>query len=123
MKTSKIVQLNNEFTQRANTLKRYQETDQYRRNRVLGWVLVVAMLVFILPAYSLVSNYMRLQEKEARMVQLTETYQELTRRAKEEKELAKNLKDTTYVEKYARAKYYYSKDGEMIFPLPDLVPK
>lgn len=123
MKTSKIVQLNNDFTQRANSLKRYQETDHYRRNRLMGWVLVVTMLVFILPVYNLVSNYVKLQEKEAKMVQLTETYEELTRRAKEEKELAKNLKETSYVEKYARAKYYYSRDGEMIFPLPDLVPK
>lgn len=123
MKTSKVVQLNNDFIQKSNTLKRSQETEHYRRNRMMGWILVVTMLVFILPAYSLVSNYVNLREKETRLVELKLTYDDLAYRTKEEKELAKNLKETSYVEKYVRAKYYYSKDGEMIFPLPELVPK
>ena len=40
-----------------------------------------------------------------------------------EKLLAKRLQDNTYVEKYARAKYYLSRSGETIFPLPNLIPK
>lgn len=122
-KTPKIVQLNNDFIKEVNTKRRNEETDQHRRNRLIGWVLVVSMLFFILPTFNLVSNYIKLQEKKAKIATLTKEYQDLSNRAIEQKELAKNLKKTSYVEKYARAKYYYSKEGEYIYPLPDLVPK
>ncbi|HHJ7957451.1 TPA: septum formation initiator family protein, partial [Streptococcus pyogenes] len=50
-------------------------------------------------------------------------YNELSKRTKKEKQLAERLKDDNFVKKYARAKYYLSREGEMIYPIPGLLPK
>ena len=35
----------------------------------------------------------------------------------------KKLKDDDYATKYARAKYSFSKDGEYVYTIPDLLPQ
>lgn len=45
------------------------------------------------------------------------------RALKLKKKLAKQLKDDDFVKKYARAKYYLSQEGEVIYPIPGLLPK
>lgn len=62
-------------------------------------------------------------------VQISQKYQEKTRLAdeilslKEEEEILKvdveRLQDPDYVARYAREKYMYSKDGEIILRLPE----
>lgn len=39
------------------------------------------------------------------------------------KKLAEQLKNDDFVKKYARAKYYLSREGEVIYPVPGLLPK
>ena len=40
-----------------------------------------------------------------------------------QKAFANKLKDEEYAAKYARAKYYYSKQGEYIYTIPGLLPQ
>ncbi|HEQ4266217.1 TPA: septum formation initiator family protein, partial [Streptococcus pyogenes] len=51
---------------------------------------------------------------------LKKEYNELSKSTKKEKQLAERLKDDNFVKKYARAKYYLSREGEMIYPIPGL---
>ncbi len=123
MKKPNIVQLNNQFINDENLKKHYEEEEVRKRNRFIGWILVVTMLLFILPTYNLVRSYVTLQERKEQVVSLQKDYDELVAETDAEKLLAKRLQDNTYVEKYARAKYYLSRSGETIFPLPNLIPK
>lgn len=123
MSKPNVVQLNNQYINDENLKKRYEAEELRRKNRLMGWVLIFVMLLFILPTYNLVKSYRTLQERRQEVVKLTKDYQTLTNRTENQKLLAKQLKNPDYVQKYARAKYYFSKTGEMISPLPDLLPK
>ncbi|HEO3709363.1 TPA: septum formation initiator family protein [Streptococcus agalactiae] len=123
MSKPNVVQLNNQYINDENLKKRYEAEELRRKNRLMGWVLIFVMLLFILPTYNLVKSYRTLQERRQEVVKLTKDYQTLTNRTENQKLLAKQLKNPDYVQKYARAKYYFSKNGEMIYPLPDLLPK
>ncbi|HGH7834609.1 TPA: septum formation initiator family protein [Streptococcus agalactiae] len=123
MSKPNVVQLNNQYINDENLKKRYEAEELRRKNRLMGWVLIFVMLLFILPTYNLVKSYRTLQERRQEVVKLTKDYQTLTNRTENQKLLAKQLKNPDYVQKYARAKCYFSKTGEMIYPLPDLLPK
>ncbi|HFH8252572.1 TPA: septum formation initiator family protein [Streptococcus agalactiae] len=123
MSKPNVVQLNNQYINDENLKKRYEAEELRRKNRLMGWVLIFVMLLFILPTYNLVKSYRTLQERRQEVVKLTKDYQTLTNRTENQKLLAKQLKNPDYVQKYARAKYYFSKTGEMIYLLPDLLPK
>ncbi|MGV3354353.1 FtsB family cell division protein [Streptococcus orisratti] len=123
MKKPNIVQLNNQYITDENLKKRYREEENLKKNRFMGTVLVFVMLLFILPAYNLVSSYRNLQERKDEVVKLTKEYQSLTKETQQEKLLVEQLKNEDYVEKYARAKYYLARQGETIYPVPSLLPK
>ena len=109
-----IVQLNNQYIQDENQRRRYLEEERRKKNRFMGWVLILVMLLFILPTYNLVQSYQTLLERRQKLVELEEEYQE---------NLSKRLKDDDYAAKYARAKYFYAKEGETIYNIPDLLPQ
>ena len=56
MEKPNIVQLNNQYINDENTKKRYVEEENRKRNRFMGWILIVVMLLFILPTYNLVKS-------------------------------------------------------------------
>ena len=60
-----------------------------------------------------VDQYSNLQEK----------YQTLSEEKVYQSDIAAKLKDDSYAAKYARAKYSFSKEGEYIYTIPDLLPQ
>lgn len=123
MKKPKIVQINNQFIQDEGLKQRYQAEETKERNRFLGMTMVLIVLLFILPTYNMMANFIKLQEKKAEIVTLQKAYAELEGETAKQQELARRLQNDEYVEKYARAKYYYSLEGEVVYLLPDLLPK
>lgn len=122
-KKSRVVQLNNQYIQDELMRQRYEEDELKKRHRFLGLAMVLMVLLFILPTYNMVVNYIRLTERKAEIKVLEEEYKAIAAKTEEQEYLAKRLQDETYVEKYARAKYYYSLEGEVVYLLPDLLPK
>ena len=118
-----IVQLNNQYIQDENQRRRYLEEERRKKNRFMGWVLILVMLLFILPTYNLVQSYQTLLERRQKLVELEEKYDELSREKEYQENLSKRLKDDDYAAKYARAKYFYAKEGETINNIPDLLPQ
>lgn len=118
-----IVQLNNQYIQDENQRLRYLEEERRKKNRFMGWVLILVMLLFILPTYNLVQSYQTLLERRQKLVELEEKYDELSREKEYQENLSKRLKDDDYAAKYARAKYFYAKEGETIYNIPDLLPQ
>ena len=118
-----IVQLNNQYIQDENQRRRYLEEERRKKNRFMGWVLILLMLLFILPTYNLVQSYQTLLERRQKLVELQEKYDELSKEKEYQENLSKRLKDDDYAAKYARAKYFYAKEGETIYNIPDLLPQ
>ncbi|HFS5270863.1 FtsB family cell division protein [Streptococcus pyogenes] len=123
MKKPSIVQLNNHYIKKENLKKNFEEEESQKRNRFMGWILVSMMFLFILPTYNLVKSYVDFEKQNQQVVKLKKEYNELSKSTKKEKQLAERLKDDNFVKKYARAKYYLSREGEMIYPIPGLLPK
>lgn len=123
MKKPSIVQLNNQYIHSEKLKKRFEEEEDKKRNRFIGWILVVMMFLFILPTYNLVKSYVGLQEQNQQIIKLKREYKALEKSTKKEQSFAKQLKNDDYVRKYARAKYYLSREGEKIYPIPGLLPK
>ncbi|HES1993497.1 TPA: septum formation initiator family protein [Streptococcus pyogenes] len=123
MKKPSIVQLNNHYIKKENLKKKFEEEESQKRNRFMGCILVSMMFLFILPTYNLVKSYVDFEKQNQQVVKLKKEYNELSKRTKKEKQLAERLKDDNFVKKYARAKYYLSREGEMIYPIPGLLPK
>lgn len=123
MKKPSIVQLNNHYIKKENLKKKFEEEESQKRNRFMGWILVSMMFLFILPTYNLVKSYVDFEKQNQQVVKLKKEYNELSKSTKKEKQLAERLKYDNFVKKYARAKYYLSREGEMIYPIPGLLPK
>ncbi|HHD5814542.1 TPA: septum formation initiator family protein [Streptococcus pyogenes] len=123
MKKPSIVQLNNHYIKKENLKKKFEEEESQKRNRFMGWILVSMMFLFILPTYNLVKSYVDFEKQNQQVVKLKKEYNELSKSTKKAKQLAERLKDDNFVKKYARAKYYLSREGEMIYPIPGLLPK
>lgn len=99
-----------------------EDADIRRRHRFIATIMIFVILLFMIPTYQLVASYNNLQEKKATITQLEKDKATLASQTKAEETLASQLNDTAFVEKYARAKYYYSKSGESIYPVPSLLP-
>ena len=118
-----IVQLNNQYIQDEAQRRRYLEAERRKKNRFMGWVLILVILLFILPMYNLVQSYQTLLERREKLVELQKKYDELSKEKDYQANLAKRLKDDDYAAKYARSKYFYAKEGETIYNIPDLLPQ
>ena len=118
-----IVQLNNQYIQDEIQRRRYLEEERRKKNRFMCWVLILVMLLFILQTYNLVQSYQTLLERRQKLVELQEKYDELSKEKEYQENLSKRLKDDDYAAKYARAKYFYAKEGETIYNIPDLLPQ
>ncbi|MGT2911965.1 FtsB family cell division protein [Streptococcus cameli] len=123
MRKSKILQLNNSYIQDEASKRRQMEYEVKQKNRFMALILVLVMFLFILPTYNLVESYNTLKQKEEQLVELEAKYDELSRQERIQSSLLTKLKDEEYIKKYIRAKYQYSKDGEMIYNIPGLLPK
>lgn len=123
MKKPSIVQLNNHYINEETLKKRFEEEEIQKRNRFMGWILVSMMFLFILPTYNLVKSYVDFEKQNQQVIKLQKEYEALEKNTKSEKKLAEQLKNDDFVKKYARAKYYLSREGEVIYPVPGLLPK
>lgn len=83
----------------------------------MGWILVSMMFLFILPTYNLVKSYVDFEKQNQQVIKLQKEYEALEKNTKSEKKLAEQLKNDDFVKKYARAKYYLSREGEVIYPV------
>jgi len=118
-----IVQMNNKYIKDEDQRKRFLEEERKKRNRFMGLVLILVILLFILPTYNLAQSYDQLLQRRQQLTELKEQYQTLSDEKDKESAFAAKLKDEDYVAKYARAKYYYSKKREAIYTIPDLLPR
>ena len=80
-------------------------------------VLCVAIIAFF--AYSTLSYCKEIYDKYKEKTVLEKKLAALKKKEKELKLDASKLQNPDYVARYAREKYYYSKDGEYIIKIPE----
>lgn len=115
----KIVRLNNEYT--TQQLNQMQEvTHKNPKRRYLAMILIVIILVMMLPTINLIKSYQVLQSRRTLKIKSEKQSAQLDRQLAIKKANIDKLQDPTFIEKYARAKYLYSKDGEKVFPISEL---
>ena len=87
-----------------------------KRIVVFGFVSLIVILGVSISVYKIIhqimDKYKEANELEEKMADLQEKEEELN------KEINK-LQDKDYLARYAREKYFYSKDGELIIRIPN----
>lgn len=123
MDKTNIFQLHNSYiNEELEKREQYQEQHQ-KRNRFMGIVLLLVVFLLTLPTYNLVASYHQLRDYQGQLKEMKKDYQSLSQQEKEEAALVKKLQDNDFALKYVRAKYQFSKEGEFVYNIPNLLPK
>ena len=88
-----------------------------RRRLLLLIVLFLGLLSYV--SINLFRVWLQVIDNNSTIASLTSQYDELMEQEKQLKSDVSKLQDPNYVARYAREKYLYSKDGELIIRLPD----
>ncbi|MFC6346489.1 FtsB family cell division protein [Vagococcus carniphilus] len=101
------------------TMQKDQKKIIFRRRR-LGIMFAAALIMFSLIGFNLFRNSQHLLTLQASRQEIEKESKKTAKAKKDLKREVDLLNDTEYVEKIARAKYFYSKEGEQVYSIPDL---
>ncbi|MDT2815266.1 FtsB family cell division protein [Vagococcus carniphilus] len=101
------------------TMQKDQKKIIFRRRR-LGIMFAAALIMFSLIGFNLFRNSQHLLTLQASRQEVEKENKKTAKAKKDLKREVDLLNDTEYVEKIARAKYFYSKEGEQVYSIPDL---
>lgn len=112
--------LDNEYAQQHYAVQAKKRREIIFRRRRLAVFFSLAAVIFVSIGISLYNDSLRLQNLE-RYKEETIAEQQVVKENKAalEKEVAL-LQDEDYVAKIARERFLYSKEGELVFPLPGM---
>lgn len=99
--------------------QREQKQMLYKRRR-LTLMFVVAFVLFTFMGINLFRNGQHLLSLQQNHKEVKKEYADVETTKKDLEDEVKLLKDPEYVEKFARAKYFYSKEGEQVYSIPEL---
>ena len=86
------------------------------RVTILGISLIITSIVFVTTGFSYVSQIIKTKQE---IKELNITYNEKLETEEELKDEINKLKDPEYMARYAREKFLYSKDDEIIIKIVD----
>lgn len=88
------------------------------RRRFVIFFLVYTFIAIIL-IHNIGSSFIQIYEKNKEKKEFLEKLSELKDKEEELKETVNKLQNPDYIARYAREKYLYSKDGEIIIRIPE----
>lgn len=89
------------------------------RRRRLGAVFIAALAIFVFVGIQLFRDYQRMQNLEEIKQEAISDHKIVDENVKSLKHEVSLLNDEDYVTKLARSRFFYSKDGEKVYPLPE----
>lgn len=119
--TSKIASLDTPYAKEQYRKFQKQHRQLIFKRRRLAALFAIAAFVFIIMGVQIFNEQRHLSELNEIKVKTVAESAKVDNRVADLKNDVKLLKDDNYVAKLARSRYYYSKDGELIFVLPDPV--
>ncbi|MBR7554310.1 septum formation initiator family protein [Allobacillus sp. GCM10007491] len=121
-KRNNIAKINSTYAKQQE-----KQMAQKSREKTLLFRRLIAFVVLFLLIGGLMTTYhfqqrAQMQEKQTEYEQLNEQMEQYTNRNQALKEEVEKLSDIDYLLQIARKDYFFSKDGEIIFKLPDEEP-
>lgn len=118
--TVNVSNIGNEYTkEQLQQYNREKKQIIFKRRR-LAVIFAIALLFFVLSGFNLISGYRHIGKLKDEKVTALREKDELD---KKEKTLQYNvdlLKDDEYLQKVARQKYFYTKEGELVYSIPQV---
>ena len=90
---------------------------QAKKRLVLEIVLFLGLLAFL--SFTMFKVWLQIMDNKSNLVALNEKYEKLLEEEKQLKSDVNKLQDPDYVARYAREKYLYTRDGELIIRMPE----
>lgn len=118
-KQQNITQINNNYTH-EKTLEKQQLTVLNRNARRRKTALAIIAASILLPlGYNVASNAHQINQVDEQIAEAKAEKKELEKENQRLNVQVGLLQDDEYVAKLARSRYYFSKDKEIIFSLPE----
>ncbi|AZP03839.1 FtsB family cell division protein [Jeotgalibaca ciconiae] len=114
-----ITPIKNDYTQEQTLKKKINRSIQQKARRRMIVILLAGMLIIVPLAANIINNLFEIQTMGEKISQAKETNQTLEEENQDLKVQVGLLQDEEYIAKLARSRYYLSKDGEIIFSLPE----
>lgn len=118
-KTQNITQIKNTYTQEQTLKKQISTNLQRKARRRLLAIMIVGLLMVVPLGINVVKNLFEIRSLDGKIAETKEINVTLAEENQNLKVQVGLLQDDEYVAKIARSRYYLSKDGELIFSLPE----
>ncbi|QII81550.1 septum formation initiator family protein [Jeotgalibaca arthritidis] len=118
-KTQNITQIKNTYTQEQTLKKQISTNLQRKARRRLLAIMIVGLLMVVPLGINVVKNLFEIRSLDGKIAETKEINVTLAEENQNLKVQVGLLQDDEYVAKLARSRYYLSKDGELIFSLPE----
>ena len=115
---SKVQRLDNDYTKEQYAKYTQQHRQIIFRRRRLLVLFVIAFFVFASMGISLFNDYLHLRQLDEVKAETVVKEKAVNQKVADLTREVGLLKDDDYVAKVARSRFLYSKEGELIFPLP-----
>lgn len=119
-KKNKIAALNNEYTKEQYAEYQKQQKQLIFKRRRLAVIFLIGIVIFSISAFELMKDYNELNSFKEQKSEVVAESAEMDKKLEKLEQDVALLKDNNYIAKLARARYYVSKEGEQIYPVPDL---
>lgn len=117
--TNKVAALDTEYAKKQYAEFQKQHRRLIYRRRRLAILAVVALIFFCFVGFQLFSEHQRLDKLMTIKAETNTNLKKTDNKVASLKRDVALLNDKEYVLKEARSRFYYSKDGELIFALPE----
>lgn len=115
-----IASIGNQYTkEQIQEFNKAQKRVIFRRRR-LAVVFAVAIVFFVLSGFNLFRSYQHINSLKAEKVAAEVQQAELNQRVVALEYDVKLLEDEEYLQKLARQKYFYTKEGELVYNIPQI---
>lgn len=117
--TEKIAALDTPYAKEQYRKFQKQHRQLIFKRRRLAALFAIAAVVFIIMGVQIFNEQRHLSELKDIKVKTVAESAKVTNQVADLEQDVKLLKDDDYVAKLARSRFYYSKDGELVFVLPE----
>lgn len=116
----KVASINNQFTkEQIQQFQQDQKRTIYRRRR-LAVVFAIASVFFVISILNFYKSYQEISQLKQEKIAAEAQQKELDEKIVGLEYEVELLGDQEYLQKLARQKYYYTKEGELVFSIPQL---
>ncbi|MBC1622533.1 septum formation initiator family protein [Listeria welshimeri] len=116
---SKVARIENRYIKDTATLKKTRNRRRIALFRRLAFMAIIFVVVGGLLTITYTKQVLSLNEKKEKQVQVDKKMDAMKDEEEALNDQIKKLHNDDYIAKLARSEYYLSKDGEIIFNIPE----